>query len=167
MKAIIKTSKGDIEAELFADKAPMTVANFVNLATKGFYKNMIFYRVIPNFMIETGDPTGKGIGGPGYKFDDEFHRDLRHDSAGILSMGNSGSNTNGSRFFITLDSLPFLNNKNSIFGKVTKGLDVINLISENDKLEIINIEGDIATLMETYKREIDFWNHELKKYHNI
>jgi cyclophilin family peptidyl-prolyl cis-trans isomerase len=125
----IETSMGDIEAELYTADVPKTVENFVTLANKGFYNGLIFHRVIPDFMIQTGDPTGTGTGGPGYKFNDEFSPKLKHDAAGILSMANSGPNTNGSQFFITAAATPWLDGKHSVFGRVTKGLDVVTAIA--------------------------------------
>lgn len=130
--AIFKTEKGNFEIELFADKAPKTVNNFVFLARDKFYDDVTFHRVIKGFMAQGGDPTGSGMGGPGYKFGDEFHPSLRHDSAGILSMANAGPGTNGSQFFITHGATPHLDNKHSVFGKVTKGLDVMLSIPERD-----------------------------------
>ena len=137
-KFTIETTMGSIEGELFDDKAPNTVKNFTDLAKKGFYNGIIFHRVIPDFMIQTGDPTGTGMGGPGYQFRDEFNVKLHHDKAGILSMANSGPNTNGSQFFITDAATPWLDNKHAIFGQVTKGLDVVKAIANaprdgNDK----------------------------------
>ncbi len=128
-KFVIETTMGNIEGELFDDKAPNTVKNFTDLAKKGFYDGIIFHRVIPDFMIQTGDPTGTGTGGPGYEFRDEFNRKLHHDKTGILSMANSGPNTNGSQFFITDAPTPWLDNKHSIFGQVTKGMDVVKAIA--------------------------------------
>ncbi len=130
--ARIKTGKGDIVVELFADKAPKTVNNFVFLAREGYYDNTTFHRVIKPFMIQGGDPTGTGRGGPGYRFEDEFHTDLRHDAPGILSMANAGPNTNGSQFFITHIPTPHLDNRHSVFGKVIEGMDVVNAIPERD-----------------------------------
>jgi cyclophilin family peptidyl-prolyl cis-trans isomerase len=126
----IKTTLGEIEAVLFHEKAPKTVSNFVTLARKGFYNGIIFHRVIPKFMIQTGDPKGNGTGGPGYQFADEFDKSLRHSKAGILSMANSGPGTNGSQFFITVAPTPHLDDKHSVFGEVTKGLDIAIKISE-------------------------------------
>jgi cyclophilin family peptidyl-prolyl cis-trans isomerase len=130
--ATFHTSAGDIKVELFADKVPTTVNNFVFLAREGFYDGTIFHRVIANFMAQGGDPTGTGSGGPGYKFKDEFHPSLRHDSQGILSMANAGPNTNGSQFFITHVPTPHLDNRHSVFGKVVEGLDILMKIPERD-----------------------------------
>ncbi|MBI4341641.1 MAG: peptidylprolyl isomerase [Candidatus Omnitrophica bacterium] len=124
-KATIETTKGTIVIELYDDKAPKTVANFVKLAKQGFYNGVIFHRVIPGFMVQTGDPTGTGTGGPGYTFADEFAPDLRHDAPGILSMANAGPNTNGSQFFITLAATPWLDGKHAIFGRVIEGQRVV------------------------------------------
>ncbi|HTL47831.1 MAG TPA: peptidylprolyl isomerase [Verrucomicrobiae bacterium] len=130
MKVKIETTLGDIQAELFQDKAPKTVANFEKLARKGFYDGIIFHRVIPNFMIQTGDPTGTGTGGPGYQFEDEFSPQLRHDAPGVFSMANAGPNTNGSQFFITDAATPWLDNRHSVFGKVTEGMDIVKKIAQ-------------------------------------
>jgi cyclophilin family peptidyl-prolyl cis-trans isomerase len=130
--AKIKTDKGDITVQLHADKAPKTVNNFVFLARDHFYDGVIFHRVIDNFMVQGGDPTGTGTGGPGYKFADEFHPSLRHDGPGILSMANAGPNTNGSQFFLTHVATPWLDNKHTVFGRVTDGLDVLLSIPARD-----------------------------------
>ena len=130
--ATIETEKGDIVVELFADKAPNTVNNFVFLAREGFYDNTTFHRVIADFMAQAGDPTGTGMGGSGYQFADEFHPDLTHDGPGILSMANSGANTNGSQFFITFVETPWLDGMHSVFGKVIEGMDVLFSISLRD-----------------------------------
>ena len=130
--ATFKTDKGDFTVELYADKAPKTVNNFVFLARDGFYDGVTFHRVIKGFMAQGGDPTGTGTGGPGYKFGDEFHPALRHSGPGILSMANAGPGTNGSQFFITHGPTPHLDNKHSVFGKVTSGLDVMLSIAERD-----------------------------------
>ena len=127
-KAVIQTSKGAIVIELYSDHAPKTVENFVTLAKKGFYNGIIFHRVIPGFMIQTGDPTGAGRGGPGYTFADEFSPTLKHDSAGTVSMANAGPNTNGSQFFITLAPTPWLDGKHTIFGRVVEGQAVVDAI---------------------------------------
>ena len=157
--AIIKTNKGDIELELYPDKVPNTVENFVKLANEGFYDGVYFHRVIPDFMIQTGDPQAKGVegqdfvyepdgsglpiagtGGPDYKFADEFHPELKHDTPGILSMANSGPDTNGSQFFITHVPTPWLDGKHSVFGKVLVGQDIVDSIIRGDKIEKIIIK---------------------------
>ena len=125
--------------ELFADKAPKTVNNFVFLAQDGYYDGIKFHRVIADFMVQTGDPTGTGRGGPGYKFADEFHPSLRHSGPGILSMANAGPNSNGSQFFITHVKTDWLDNKHSVFGKVTEGQDVVNAIRQGDVMESVTI----------------------------
>jgi cyclophilin family peptidyl-prolyl cis-trans isomerase len=130
--ARFKTEKGDIVVDLFADRAPRTVENFVNLARAGFYDGTTFHRVIGGFMAQGGDPTGTGTGGPGYEFDDEFDPSLRHDAAGTLSMANAGPGTNGSQFFITYGPTPHLDNKHSVFGRVTEGMDVLQSLRERD-----------------------------------
>ena len=130
--ATFKTEKGDFEVELFADKAPKTVNNFVFLARDGFYDGVTFHRVIADFMAQGGDPTGTGTGGPGYKFADEFHPDLKHSKPGILSMANAGRNTNGSQFFITYAPTPWLDGKHAVFGHVVKGMDVLRSITMRD-----------------------------------
>ena len=130
--AHFKTERGEIVAELYADKVPLTVENFVNLARSGFYDGTTFHRVIPGFMAQGGDPTGTGRGGPGYQFDDEFHPDLRHKGAGVLSMANAGPGTNGSQFFITYSDTPHLDDRHSVFGRVVEGMDVLNSIRERD-----------------------------------
>jgi cyclophilin family peptidyl-prolyl cis-trans isomerase len=130
--ATLDTEKGEIIIQLFADKAPETVNNFVFLARQGFYDGTIFHRVIKDFMAQGGDPTGTGRGGPGYKFKDEFHPRLRHDKPGILSMANAGPGTNGSQFFITHVPTPWLDNKHSVFGYVTQGMDVLLSIPPRD-----------------------------------
>ncbi len=131
-KAQMETDKGTMVIELFADKAPKTVNNFVFLAREGFYEGIIFHRVIADFMVQGGDPTGRGSGGPGYKFGDEFHPSLKHDKQGMLSMANAGLGTNGSQFFITHVPTPWLDGKHSIFGQVVEGLDVLMSIPPRD-----------------------------------
>lgn len=131
-QAVISTDKGDMVFQLFADKVPKTVNNFVFLAREGFYNGLVFHRVIKDFMAQGGDPTGKGSGGPGYRFEDEFHPSLKHDKPGILSMANAGPNTNGSQFFITHVPTPWLDNKHSIFGQLVKGMDVLMSIAPRD-----------------------------------
>lgn len=134
--AILKTGLGDIEVNLFADKAPNTVNNFVFLAREGYYDDTIFHRVITDFMAQAGDPTGTGRGGPGYSFRDEFGAGLKHNKPGILSMANAGPNTNGSQFFITHVPTPWLDGKHAIFGEVSNGLDVLLAIPERDPMRI-------------------------------
>ncbi len=129
VKFKIETNLGDISGELYSKEAPKTVENFVTLVKKGFYDGIIFHRVIPNFMIQTGDPLGNGTGGPGYQFADEFSTKLKHDKPGVLSMANSGPNTNGSQFFITQVPTPWLDGRHSIFGQVTEGIDVVTKIA--------------------------------------
>ena len=130
--AVFETNHGTFEIELFEDKAPITVKNFIDLAEKGFYDGLIFHRVIDGFMIQGGDPNGMGTGGPGYTIPDEFHKDLKHDSEGVLSMANAGPNTGGSQFFITLAATPWLDGHHSVFGKVVKGRDVVREIGKVD-----------------------------------
>ena len=138
-RATIETTKGTIEIELFDDKTPKTVANFEKLAGDGFYDGLSFHRVIDDFMVQTGCPQGTGTGDAGYKFDDEFHGDLKHDKPGILSMANAGPNTNGSQFFITHVPTPHLNGKHSVFGQVTAGQDVVNAIVQGDKMDKVTV----------------------------
>lgn len=133
--AIMKTDKGDIVLELFADKTPVTVNNFIFLAREGFYEGIIFHRVIADFMVQGGDPTGKGSGGPGYRFADEFHPSLKHSKPGILSMANAGPGTNGSQFFITHIPTPWLDGKHSVFGQVIGGMDVLMSIPPRDPMK--------------------------------
>ena len=130
--AVFETNHGTFEIELFEDKAPITVKNFIDLAEKGFYDGLIFHRVSDGFRIQGGDPNGTGTGGPGYVIPDEFHKDLKHDSEGVLSMANAGPNTGGSQFFITLAATPWLDGHHSVFGKVVKGMDVVREIGKVD-----------------------------------
>ncbi|MDE2040397.1 MAG: peptidylprolyl isomerase [Elusimicrobia bacterium] len=131
--AQIETSLGAISAELFDKEAPETVANFVKLSEKGFYDGVIFHRVIPGFMIQGGDPTGTGRGGPGYTIPDEFHPKLRHDRAGVLSMANAGPDTGGSQFFITLAATPHLDDRHAVFGRVIAGQDIVKAIGDSPR----------------------------------
>jgi len=131
-QATIQIDSGDIVVDLWADRAPRTVNNFVFLARQGFFDGVIFHRVIKNFMVQGGDPTGTGTGGPGYQFEDEFHPELRHDGPGVLSMANAGPNTNGSQFFITHVATPWLDSKHSVFGRVASGMKTIMAIPERD-----------------------------------
>jgi cyclophilin family peptidyl-prolyl cis-trans isomerase len=134
--ARMETDKGTMVIELFADKAPKTVNNFVFLAQEGFYEDVMFHRVINKFMAQGGDPTGRGSGGPGYQFADEFDPSLRHDQRGIISMANAGPNTNGSQFFITHGPTPHLDNRHAVFGQVVEGLDVLMSIPERDPRDV-------------------------------
>jgi peptidyl-prolyl cis-trans isomerase B (cyclophilin B) len=165
LTATINTTKGTIRLTLFPDKAPLTVLNFVNLSKKGFYDGLTFHRVIPDFMIQGGCPTGNGTGGPGYKFKDEFSPDLKHDKPGILSMANAGPNTNGSQFFITHVPTDWLNNRHTVFGEVVDATDqkVVNATVAGDKITSVTIEGDDSQLTEEYKNQLDKWNSALTK----
>jgi peptidyl-prolyl cis-trans isomerase B (cyclophilin B) len=137
--ATIKTDKGDIRLELFADKTPNTCKNFEDLAKKGFYDGLTFHRVIENFMIQGGCPKGTGTGGPGYQFDDEIVDELKHSGPGTLSMANAGANTNGSQFFITHIKCDWLNGKHTVFGQVIKGQDVVNAIEQGDVMTSVTV----------------------------
>ena len=139
LTAIITTSRGPIRLRLHDDKTPLTVASFVNLAQRGYYDGLGFHRVIPDFMIQGGCPHGSGTGGPGYKFEDEVVTGLKHDRPGILSMANAGPRTNGSQFFITHVPTPHLNGKHTVFGKVTKGLDVVDAIRQGDVMVKVKV----------------------------
>ena len=163
LKAIIETSKGTINLKLYAEQTPITVGNFVNLVRRGYYDGLKFHRVIPNFMIQGGCPAGDGRGGPGYTFQDEFVKELRHSKPGIFSMANSGPKTNGSQFFITHVDTPWLDDKHTVFGEVISDADqkVVNQIAQGDKIISIVIEGDIAELMEKVNPMIDKWNAAL------
>lgn len=159
VSAIIHTSKGDIKLRLFAGKAPLTVANFVNLAKRGFYDGLTFHRVIPDFMVQGGCPQGTGTGGPGYRFEDECRPDLCHDAPGKLSMANAGPGTNGSQFFITHVETPWLDGRHTIFGEVLGSEDqaVVDAIEMNDILESIDLEGEESILADQAER-IGAWN---------
>ena len=163
IRIILHTSKGDIEGTLFASKVPMTVANYLNLAKKSYYDGITFHRVIPNFMIQGGDPTGTGMGGPGYKFGDEFDPSLKHSKPGIFSMANAGPGTNGSQFFITHVPTPHLDGKHSVFGEVTKGQDVVNKIEKGDTIKTIEVLDPTDDLFKAQAANIEKWNGSLKK----
>ena len=139
--ATIDTDRGSIRLELFADRAPNTVANFEKLAGEGFYDGLKFHRVIESFMIQTGCPQGTGRGGPGYTFADELHPELKHDGPGVLSMANAGPNTNGSQFFITHAATPWLDGKHSVFGRVIEGQDVVDSVQQGDTMKSVKVEG--------------------------
>ena len=137
--AVISTKRGKIKLELFDDKTPKTCANFEKLANEGFYDGLTFHRVIADFMIQGGCPLGNGTGGPGYEFEDEFHPDLTHEGPGILSMANSGPNTNGSQFFITHIPCPWLDGKHTVFGRVVRGQNIVDSVREGDKIKKITV----------------------------
>ena len=161
LTAVITTAKGDIRITLFPNDAPLTVANFVNLIQRGYYNGLTFHRVIADFMIQGGDPTGTGRGGPGYNFADEFSPSLRHNSAGILSMANAGPGTNGSQFFITHGPTPHLDDRHSVLGKVSSGQEVVNAVAQGDVMEKVVIEGDASPLLAAQKALVDGWNQIL------
>ncbi len=163
IKATIKTNKGDINLNLTADKTPITVANFVNLVKNGFYNDLSFHRVIPDFMVQGGCPIGTGTGGPGYKFEDEFDASLKHDKPGVLSMANAGPGTNGSQFFITHVATPWLDGKHSVFGAVESDADqaVVNAIVGGDSISAIELSGDVDALLEAQADRVKQWNDHL------
>ena len=165
IKAIMETEKGIIKINLFADKTPVTVANFVNLIQRGYYNGLNFHRVISDFMVQGGCPDGTGMGGPGYNFEDECSADLKHDEPGVLSMANAGPGTNGSQFFITHVETSWLNGKHTVFGKVASAddMDVVNAIRQGDKILKVTIEGDATELMEQMKERIAVWNKALDR----
>ena len=138
-QAIFETSKGTIRLELFEEKTPKTVGNFETLCGKEYYDGLTFHRVIPDFMVQGGCPDGTGAGGPGYKFEDEFDSELRHDAPGVLSMANAGPNTNGSQFFITHVPCPHLDDRHSVFGKVLEGQDVVDSIEQGDTMSTVRV----------------------------
>lgn len=154
----LETSKGKIEATIYASKVPMTAANFLNLAKRGYYDGLTFHRVIPNFMIQGGDPRGTGTGGPGYRFKDEFDPSLKHDGPGVFSMANAGPGTNGSQFFITHKETSWLNNKHSVFGKVSKGQNIVNAIAKGDTIKSIKILDSTDALFADQKANLAKWN---------
>ena len=163
LKAIITTEKGKIVLELFGDKTPLTVANFVNLAKRSYYDGLTFHRVIEDFMIQGGDPYGTGAGDPGYKFEDETRGDLKHTGPGILSMANAGPNTNGSQFFITHVETSWLDGKHTVFGKVLSGQNVVDAIQQGDKMLSVVIEGKIPDEVKAVQNRVDEWNKILDK----
>lgn len=163
LEATIETTKGKIVLDLYGEQTPVTVANFVNLAQRGYYNNVTFHRVIKDFMVQGGDPTGTGRGGPPYRFDDEIVPTLKHDGPGILSMANAGPGTNGSQFFITHVATPWLDGKHTVFGKVKSGQNVVDAIIQGDKITSITIKGDTATLLSAaaVKDKVASWNTAL------
>ena len=165
LTAIIKTTKGDINLTLKPEVAPVTVANFVNLAKRGYYNGIKFHRVIADFMVQGGDPTGTGAGGPGYNFKDEFVQGVEFTKPGILAMANAGKNTNGSQFFITHVPTDWLNYKHTIFGEVVSAEDqkVVNAIAQGDVMNEIVIEGDVDAFLVEVKEAVDQFNSALDK----
>ena len=162
---IVKTSRGEIPATIFASEVPVTASNFLNLAKRGFYDGLTFHRVIPDFMIQGGCPEGRGTGGPGYKFADECKPNLRHSKPGIFSMANAGPNTNGSQFFITHVPTDWLDGKHTVFGEVTDNQDVVHAVRQGDTIETIEIlDADkLDVLLEENKNYVDQWNAVLDK----
>ena len=158
VKITIKTNKGNISLTIYAADTPITSANFLNLASRGYYDGITFHRVIPNFMIQGGDPTGTGSGGPGYQFEDEFIASLKHDKPGVLSMANAGPATNGSQFFITHGPQPHLDGKHTVFGHVTEGQEIVDLIEGGDEIQGIEIHDSIENLFAQESEKIEKWN---------
>ncbi|BBM37765.1 peptidyl-prolyl isomerase [Leptotrichia hofstadii] len=165
MKVKIITAKGDVNINLLPDKSPVTVANFVNLAKKGYYDGLKFHRVIDNFMAQGGDPTGTGAGGPGYQFEDEVNNGLNFSKAGKLAMANAGPGTNGSQFFITTVPTEWLNGNHTIFGEVVSDADlaVVKKLSNGDVMTKVVVEGDVDAFLKTQKTRVDSWNKTLKQ----
>ena len=158
--ATFDTARGPIKVELYPEKAPLTVANFVNLVQRGFYDGLTFHRVIPDFMIQGGCPEGSGRGGPGYRFEDETSNGVKHER-GVLSMANAGPNTNGSQFFITHVPTPWLDGKHTVFGKVVEGLDVVDAIAQGDAINSVKIEGDAEAALAARADRVAEWNRIL------
>ena len=160
LTATMTTSKGPITLRLFAETTPLTVANFANLARRGFYNGLKFHRVIPDFMVQGGCPKGTGTSGPGYDFADEFDASLRHGKPGILSMANAGPNTNGSQFFITHVPCPWLDGKHAVFGEIAseKDQEVIDSIRQGDTISTVTIEGDVTEIFAKAKDKLKAWN---------
>ncbi|MBB3228758.1 peptidyl-prolyl cis-trans isomerase B (cyclophilin B) [Luteibacter sp. Sphag1AF] len=158
-----QTTKGDIHLRLHDDKTPVTVANFVNLAKRGYYDGLTFHRVIADFMVQGGCPEGSGRGGPGYRFEDEFDASLRHDKPGVLSMANAGPRTNGSQFFITHGATPWLDGKHSVFGEVVGAEDqkVVDSIVQDDTITKVIVEGDVDALLAAKADRVAEWNKTL------
>ena len=157
LNAIFETPRGPINVELYPDRAPLTVANFVNLAKRGFYNGLSFHRVIPDFMVQGGCPQGTGTGGPGYKFEDETQNGVKHER-GVLSMANAGPNTNGSQFFITHVATPWLDGKHTVFGKVTSGLEAVDAVKGGDEITSVKIEGDADAALAAKADRVAEWN---------
>lgn len=157
LTATFETDKGTIQIELQPDKAPLTVANFVNLAQRGYYDGLSFHRVIPDFMVQGGCPQGSGTGGPGYRFEDEAKNGLSHER-GVLSMANAGPGTNGSQFFITHVACPWLDGKHTVFGKVIQGMDVVDSIKQGDTIKSLKIDGDVDAALAARADRVAEWN---------
>ena len=160
MKVKFTTNKGEININLLPEKSPVTVASFVNLVKNGYYNGLKFHRVIEDFMAQGGDPTGTGMGGPGYRFEDEVDNGLDFSVPGKLAMANAGPGTNGSQFFITTVPTEWLNGNHTIYGEVVSesDLEVVKLLSNNDVMERVEIEGDVKEILDTYKDRISEWN---------
>ena len=179
IRIVVKTNKGDIEATIFASKAPVTAANFLNLAKRGYYNDVRFHRVIPGFMAQGGDPTETGRGGPGYKFEDEVKTGLKHDKPGIFSMANAGPRTNGSQFFITYVPTPHLNGRHTVFGEVTNGMSVPNSLNGKlsgpgwktngigDKIISIKILDSTDELFKLQEKNLKSWNKTLDQRYPV
>jgi len=163
MKVKFTTNKGEININLLPEKSPVTVASFVNLVKNGYYNGLKFHRVIEDFMAQGGDPTGTGMGGPGYRFEDEVDNGLDFSVPGKLAMANAGPGTNGSQFFITTVPTEWLNGNHTIFGEVVSDsdLEVVKLLSNNDVMERVEIEGDVKEILDTYKDRVAEWNKVL------
>ena len=157
LSAIFDTDRGTIRVELYPDKAPLTVANFVNLARRGFYDGLNFHRVIADFMIQGGCPRGTGTGGPGYKFEDEANNGVKHER-GVLSMANAGPHTNGSQFFITHIKTDWLDGKHTVFGKVLEGLEAVDAVKQGDAIKSVKIEGDADGALAAKADRVAEWN---------
>ena len=160
LTATFDTDRGPIKVELKPEQAPLTVANFVNLARRGFYDGLNFHRVIDDFMIQGGCPLGTGTGGPGYKFEDEARNGLGHER-GVLSMANAGPATNGSQFFITHVATPWLDGKHTVFGKVVEGMDAVDAVRQGDKIKSVRIEGDAEGALAAKADRVEEWNRTL------
>ena len=160
LTATFDTDRGPIKVELKPEQAPLTVANFVNLARRGFYDGLNFHRVIDDFMIQGGCPQGTGTGGPGYKFEDEARNGLGHER-GVLSMANAGPNTNGSQFFITHVATPWLDGKHTVFGQVVAGMDAVDAVRQGDKIKSVTVEGDVDAAVAAKADRVADWNKAL------
>ncbi len=168
IRVVIHTAKGDIDATLFPSKAPVTVANFLNLVSRKFYDGLPFHRVVPRFVIQGGDPLGTGTGGPGYRFENEINASLSHENVGVLAMANAGPDTNGSQFYVTIDSLgpehvKMLDGSYSIFGQVTKGFDVTKKIAQSDKIQSIDVVDSTEALFTAQEARLKEWNKILDR----